>query len=153
MRTTVIAMLHHGHTSARKMEQLAGAFWWPGMNREIQEKAESCPSCRAAGKNIITQIPSTEKNQKILTEPNQKIHLDFAGPIKSKTRGDVYILVAIDRFSKWPTAHIFKSTDARTVLKFLMNEIFYGQWNATSFKSVLKVTNSNNFATAKILNV
>ena len=45
--------------------------------------------------------------------------MDFAGPIKSKTRGDVYILVAIDRFSKWPTAHICKNTDTRTVLKFL----------------------------------
>ena len=61
MRTTIIAMLHHGHASAGKMEQIAQAFWWPGMNREIQEKAESCPSCRAAGKNITTQIPSTEK--------------------------------------------------------------------------------------------
>ena len=45
--------------------------------------------------------------------------MDFAGPIKSKTRGDVYILVAIDRFSKWPTAQICKITDTRTVLKFL----------------------------------
>ena len=98
------------------MEQLTGAFWWPGMNRKVQEKAELCPSCRAAGKNIITQIPSTEKNNlEILTEPNQEIQLDFAGPIKSKTQGDVYILVAIDRFSKWPTAHSCKST----VLKFL----------------------------------
>ena len=61
MRTTVIAMLHHGHTSTGKIEQLAEAFWWPGMNRDIQEKAKSCPSCRAAGKNIITQIRSTEK--------------------------------------------------------------------------------------------
>ena len=61
MRTTVIAMLHHGHTSAAKMEHLSIAFWWPGIHREIQEKAESCPSCRAAGKNIGTQIPSTEK--------------------------------------------------------------------------------------------
>ena len=120
MRTTIIAMLHHGHTSAGKMEQIAQAFWWPGMNREVQEKAESCPSCRAAGKNITTQIPSTEKNNlEILTEPNQEIQLDFAGPIKLKTCGDIYILVAIDRFSKWPTAHICKSTDARTVLKFL----------------------------------
>ena len=120
MRTTIIAMLHHDHVSAGKMEQIAQAFWWPGMNREIQEKAESCPSCRAAGKNITTQIPSTEKNNlEILTEPNQEIQLDFAGPIKSKTRGDIYILVAIDRFSKWPTAHICESTDTRTVLKFL----------------------------------
>ena len=119
MRTTVIAMLHHGQTSAAKMEQLSEAFWWPGIHREIHEKAESCPSCRVAGKNVITQIPSTEKNNlEILTEPNQEIQLDFAGPIKSKTRGNVYILVAIDRFSKWPTAQICKNTDTRTVLKF-----------------------------------
>ena len=118
--TTVIAMLHHGHTSAAKIEQLSEAFWWPEMHRKIHEKAESCPSCRAAGKNVITQIPSTEKNNfEILTEPNQEIQLDFAGPIKSKTRGDVYNLVAIDRFSKWPTAQIYKNTDTRTVLKFL----------------------------------
>ena len=120
MRTTIIAMLHHGHISAAKMDHLAEAFWWPGMHREIQEKAESCPSCRAAGENITTQISSTKQNNlEILTEPNQEIQLDFAGPIKSKTRGDVYILVAIDRFSKWPTAQICKSTDTRTVLKIL----------------------------------
>ena len=32
----------------------------------------------------------------------------------------MYILVAVDRFSKWPTAQICKKTDTRTVLKFLM---------------------------------
>ena len=120
LRSTVIAMLHHGHVSRNKMEQLAQAFWWPGLARDIQEKSETCPSCRAAGKNILTQIPSTEKNSlELLTEPNQEIQLDFAGPIKSKTRGNVCILVAVDRFSKWPTAQICKSADTRTVLKFL----------------------------------
>ena len=62
MRSTIIAMLHQGHTSTAKMDHLAETFWWPGMHREIQEKAETCSSCRAAGKNIITQMPSTEKN-------------------------------------------------------------------------------------------
>ena len=38
--------------------------------------------------------------------------------MKSKTRGDVYILVAVDRFSKWPTAQYCENTDSRTVLKF-----------------------------------
>ena len=66
-----------------------------------------------------TQLPSTERNKlDILFEPNQEIQLDFAGPIKSKTRGNVYILVAVDRFSKWPTAQICKNTNTRTVLKF-----------------------------------
>ena len=119
MRSTIIAMLHRGHISTAKMDQLFEAFWWHGIHREIQEKTERCPSCRAAGKNIITQIPSTEKNQlEILTDPNQEIQLDFAGPIKSKTRGDVYLLVAVDRFTKWPTAQVCGNTDTRTVLKF-----------------------------------
>ena len=121
MRTTIIAMLHQGHPSAAKMDQSAAAFWWPGIYQELREKAENCPSCRASGKNLVTQLPFTKKNKlEILSEPNQEIQLDFAGPIKSKTRGDVYILVAIDRFSKWPTAQICKNTDSRKVLKILM---------------------------------
>ena len=120
MRTTIIAMLHQGHPSADKMDQSSTAFWWPGLHREIREKAENCPSCRASDKNLATQIPSTEKNNlEILSEPNQEIQLDFAGPIKSKTRGDVYILVAVDRFRKCPTAQICKYTDSRLVLKVL----------------------------------
>ena len=79
------------------MDQSAAAFWWPGIYQEIREKAENCPSCRAPGKKLVTQIPSTEKNKlEILFEPNQEIQLDFAGPIKSKTRRDVYISVAVD---------------------------------------------------------
>ena len=120
MRTTIIAMLHHGHPSTAKMDHSAEAFWWPGLHRETREKSENCPSFKASGKNLKTQFPSTEKNNlDILFEPNQEIQLDFAGPIKFKTLGYVFILVAVDRFSKWPTAQICKNTDRRTVLKFL----------------------------------
>ena len=84
MRTTINAMLHQGHPSATKKDQLAPAFWWHGIYQKIQEKAENCPSCQASGKNLVTQLPSTEKNQlEILSEPHQEIQMDFAGPIKS----------------------------------------------------------------------
>ena len=121
MRPTIITMLHNGHVSINKMDKSAEAFWWPGIHCEIRDKAENCPSCRIAGKNLKTQIPQSETNRlEILTEPGQEIQLDFAGPIKSKSRGNVYILVAIDRFSKWPTAQICKNTDSQTVIKFLI---------------------------------
>ena len=155
MRTTVIAMLHQGHSSATKMDQLATAFWWPSIYQEIREKAENCPSCRASGKNLVTQLPSLEKMKlEILSEPIQEIQLNFAGPVKSKTRGNVYILVAVDRFSKWPTAQICKNTDSRTVLKFLTKYIVqiterHGAYVPTTV-AVLKVTNSRNFVTQKI---
>ena len=121
MRPTIITMLHNGHVSTNKMDKSAEAFWWPGIHREIRDKAENCPSCRTAGKNLKTQIPQSEINRlEILTEPGQEIQVDFAGPIRSKSRGNVYILVAIDRFSKWPTAQICKNTDSQTIIKFLM---------------------------------
>ena len=54
----------------------------------------------------------------LLSEQNQETQLDFAVLINSRARGEVHILVAVDRFSKWPTADICKNTDTRTVLKF-----------------------------------
>ena len=121
MRSTIIAMLHHGHVSINKMDKSAEAFWWPGLHREIRDKTENCPSCRAAGKNLKTQLPQSEINRlEIFTEPGREIQLDFAGPIKSKFRGDAYISVAIDRFSEWPTAQICKNTDSRTVINFVI---------------------------------
>ena len=115
MWTTIIAMLHQGHPSATKMDQLAAAFWWPGIYQEIREKAENCTSYRASGKNLVTQLPPTEKNKlEILSEQNQEIQLDSVCPIKSKTRGVVCNLIAVDRFSKWPKAQICKKSDSRT---------------------------------------
>ena len=105
MRVVIVAWQHHGHAAADKMDKTAEAFWWPGMYREIQEKSKHCPSCSAAGKNLKTQIPSTEVILlELLTESKQEIQLVFAGPIKSKTGSDVFLLVAVNRFSKWPTA-------------------------------------------------
>ena len=49
-------MLHQGQTSTAKMDQLAEAFWWPGIHRETQKKAETCSSCGAAGENNKTLI-------------------------------------------------------------------------------------------------
>ena len=92
------------------MDKAAEAFLWPGMYSEIQEKSENCQSCGATGKNLRTQIPSTEMNRlELLTEPNQEIQLDFAGPIKSKTRGDVYILVAVDLLVNGQTHNFVKT--------------------------------------------
>ena len=97
------------------MDKAAEAFWWSGLHREIKEKAENCPSCRAAGKNLKIQLPQSEMNRlELLTD------LDFAGPMKSQSRGYISFLVAIDRFCKWPTAQICKNTDSRTGIKFLI---------------------------------
>ena len=85
-----------------------------------------------------------------MSQTIQEIQLNFAGPIKSKPRGDVYILVAVDRFSKWLTAQICKNTDTRTVLKFF-NEILLRQCVPITI-AVLKETKSRNSVMEKVQN-
>ena len=83
MRTTVVAMLHHGHAAADKMGKAAEAFWWPGMYRVIQEKSENCPSCRTAGKILKTQLPNRNCNR---TESRNSIGLRWSNQIHNTRR-------------------------------------------------------------------
>ena len=72
-----------------------------------------------SGKNIKPNIPSTEKNElPKLENPNEEIQLDFIGPIKIKHR-NIYILLSVDRYSKWPAACLTSTTNGTTAVKFL----------------------------------
>ena len=81
MRTTVVAMLHHGHAAIDEMGKVAEAFWWPEMYREIQEKSKNGPSCRAAGKNLRTQLPTTEINR-LEISPNRTKKSNWTSPVQ-----------------------------------------------------------------------
>ena len=44
--------------------------------------------------------------------------MDFIGPISEKKQ-KFYILLSLDRFSKWPAAGLCKTTDGQTAVRFL----------------------------------
>ena len=72
-----------------------------------------------SGKNIKPNIPYTEKNSlPPLNSPNAEIQLDFISPITDNNRR-FYILLSMDRFSKWPAACFCRSTDGEAAVKCL----------------------------------
>ena len=72
-----------------------------------------------SGKSIKPNIPSTEKSHSPpVNSPNDKMQLDFIGPITEDHR-HFYILLSIDRFSKWPAASFCKHTDIEKAVKYL----------------------------------
>ena len=118
LRTTVISLLHKEH-KINKMSIAARHFCWPRITEAIQKKCDNCFPCKMAGKTIKPNTPSTEKNQiPPLNKPNEDIQLDFIGLITEKNRR-FYILLSMDRFSKWPAASFCKSTESQTVVKIL----------------------------------
>ena len=119
LRTTVISLLHKGHPAINKMTLSAKHFWWPKLTEAIQRKCDSCIPCKLSGKNLKPNIPKTEQNSlPPLSAPNEEIQLDFIGPITDQNRR-FYILLSMDRYSKWPAASLCKTTDGETATKFL----------------------------------
>ena len=55
-----------------------------------------------------------------LNEPNEEIQMDFAGPIpyKNSTQNN-YILVPVDRLSRFPHAETFHNCDTETAIDYL----------------------------------
>ena len=129
LRRRLLDILHFGHAGLTKMTAEAKIFWWPNITRDIENKAKDCTACLASGKNLKYQLPKNlYGNLKTLTEPGQEIQIDFTGKLHNKNiNRDVQILIAIDRFSKWPTVKICKTAETKEVINFLTNNFnLYG---------------------------
>ena len=119
LRTTVISLLHKGHPAINKMTLSAKHFWWPKLTEAIQRKCDNCIPCKHSGKSIEPNIPNTEQNSlPPLGAPNEEIKMDFIGPITNQNCR-FYILLSMDRYSKWPAASLCKTTDRETAIQFL----------------------------------
>ena len=125
LRRRLLDILHFGHAEMTKMETEAKIFWWPTKEPDIETKVKDCTACLASGKNPKYQLPSKHygKLEKLI-EPGQEIQIDFTGKLHNqKIHGDVQILVAVDRFSKWPTVKICKIAETKEVIHFFKQVI------------------------------
>ena len=126
LRTTIILLIHKGHAVINKMTAAAKPFWWPRITRDILQKCDECIPCEMACKNFKRQLPIAETNYSPTVEKiNQEIQLDFIGPISFRHRR-FYLLLSIDRYSRWPTACICEAATGRTAKFF--GTICYNKW-------------------------
>ena len=124
LRQAVLKRIHRGHPGQEAMLGAAQYLWWPHMNKDIVNLAEECRSCTRYGKNVKYLISkNTSKPLPLLTQPGQEVQLDYAGPIENQKGKKIYLLVAIDRFSKFPSVEVTKSTSGKCTVKFLRSYI------------------------------
>ena len=53
-------------------------------------------------------------------ESNESVQLDFWGPISYLNESKKYVIVAVDRFSRWPSAMVCGNNRSDKFLEFLM---------------------------------
>ena len=94
------------------------------MPKVIVNVAEEYRSCTRYGKNAKYIIPkNASKPLPMLTQPGRELQLDYAGPFEDTKGKKIYLLVAIDRYSKFPSVKITKSTGGNSSVKFLQTYI------------------------------
>nr|GFA96191.1 reverse transcriptase domain-containing protein [Tanacetum cinerariifolium] len=106
---------HHGANLTTKKVFDSG-FFWPTIYKDAHELFKNCDSCQRQGK--ILQRDEMPQNSIQICEIFDVWGIDFMGPFPS-SRGNKYILVAVDYLSKWVEAKDLPTNDARVVCKFL----------------------------------
>nr|GEZ13677.1 reverse transcriptase domain-containing protein [Tanacetum cinerariifolium] len=106
---------HHGANFTAKKVFDAG-FFLPTIYRDARNLVKSCDICQRQGK--ISQRDEMPQNVIQVCKILDVWEIDFMGPFLS-SRGNRYILVAVDYLSKWVEAKALPTNDARVVVKFL----------------------------------
>ena len=93
-RSAVLELLHKGHPGNNRMKVLARSFvWWPGIDRDIEERINSCELCQLSRHNpsLVPLHP-----WEFPSVPWECMHADFAGSILGQT-----FFLVIAAYSKW----------------------------------------------------
>ncbi|GKC95902.1 reverse transcriptase domain-containing protein [Tanacetum coccineum] len=106
---------HYGANYTAKKVFDSG-FYWPTIYKDAHELVKTCDSCQPQGK--ISQRDEMPQNVIQVCEIFDVWGIDFMGPFPS-SRGNKYILVAVDYLSKWVEAKALPTNDARVLVKFL----------------------------------
>ncbi|GJX72402.1 reverse transcriptase domain-containing protein, partial [Tanacetum coccineum] len=100
---------HHGANLTAKKVFDAG-FFWPSIYKDAHELVKYCDSCQRQGK--ISQKDEMPQNSIQVCEIFDVWGIDFMGPFPS-SKGNKYILMAVDYLSKRVEAKALPTNDAR----------------------------------------
>ena len=125
LQQTLIKRSHSGsqgaHLGATKLfAQLSLKYYWPQMLDTIRDFIKACDRCQR-----VKAAPRIHRTSRILNREAlwSTVAFDFFGPLRKTARGNVYILVGIDHFSRWPEAIATRVANAETVASFMHNKI------------------------------
>src|SRR6266498_1817700 len=99
--------------------KLKERYYWPKMKDDIKSYVQTCDQCQRRGKTTDENKLHSIK----IKEPFYQWGIDIVGPLTETSRGNKYIVVAIDYFTKYPEVRALANANARNVANFLYEDI------------------------------
>ncbi len=101
-----LIQMYHDTSLARHMgfkqtiRRLHHRYTWPGMTRDVRRYCRGCLTCQqvkpqtAKRFGLLLQLP--------LGGPGEILCVDLIGPFPMSKSRNIYLLVTVDQFTKWP---------------------------------------------------
>ena len=125
MRRDIFTQLHTsslgGHMGIHStVAKLRRRFYWPGYKEDIVRWISWCDKCQkrsqpSKGRAPLQQVP--------VGFPMERMAVDILGPLPITDRGNKYIVVICDYFTKWTESHPLPNQEAITVADCLVTEV------------------------------
>ncbi|KAL9987542.1 hypothetical protein ACROYT_G001867 [Oculina patagonica] len=114
LRDKISTVAHkQGHLGISKTKELIRRkYWFPNMNKRIEDIVSSCFSCQVATNTHHTE-PAKMTN--LPERPWDTVEADFCGPFPNNE----YVLVVTDQYSRYPEAEFISSTSIKPVRRKL----------------------------------
>ena len=120
LRAPFLQLLHSTHAGARAMLSRCDHVWFPHLYKTIQATAQHCFQCTSVGKNLAcSQRLTSPAPRSFALAPLDEIEFDFIGPLHENPVSQHYVLVALDRFTRFPFAMCRSCPSADSFLKRL----------------------------------
>lgn len=115
-----------GHLGAeRTYEFLKTRVFFAHMLEEVKKYITSCIPCQTRGHTTSSTLniyqPAARPTP---TGPHRQYNIDLIGPLMKSTKGNQYIILAVDRFSKYVTGQAIPSKDPTFVSAFIEGIFF-----------------------------
>jgi RNase H-like domain found in reverse transcriptase/Reverse transcriptase (RNA-dependent DNA polymerase)/Integrase zinc binding domain/Integrase core domain/gag-polyprotein putative aspartyl protease len=112
---------HGGHNRTR--ERIKTNYWWPRMGYDVNRFVDECLTCqKSKDPPGFLKRHAPQQPLPIPERPNQRIHVDLFGALKTSEKGKNYILVMTDAFTKWVELAALINKDAETVAMAIFNQ-------------------------------
>ena len=163
LRDRVLRLSHYsklsGHPGGRRLYHfLRRSFYWPSMAVDCYGVAKNCPSC--ARNRVLLRKHQKEMKLFPATAPLEFVTIDTLGELIRTPRGNRFLLVITDRFSKIVRTVPLKSISAESVAKAFVTHwvMVYGpplwllsdngkQFTARFFQHVCRILGIENLFT------
>ena len=125
-----------GHMGINKTyDKIRERYYWPHMLRDITNYIKSCDLCQRRKSPLKVRWPirsilptadepqSKDTDESLVYTPFSEIVVDAMGPLPVTARRKKYIVVFVDRLTRWPEAFATTNIRSKTIALLIMNEI------------------------------